>query len=114
MFHGTLLDTGEKNWDTTFDINVKSMFHTSKACISMVRGGEEGRGWGGGEEGGRRGKKLGSKTAREFVLIIFLVWCSGRRKVSMVTLSTWHQWYPVSRGRSFAVLMVPRRQLSWD
>ena len=37
VFHGTLLDTEEKDWDHTFDINVKSMFYTSKACIGMVR-----------------------------------------------------------------------------
>jgi NAD(P)-dependent dehydrogenase (short-subunit alcohol dehydrogenase family) len=35
VFHGTLLDTEEKDWDRSFDINVKSMFYTSKTCISM-------------------------------------------------------------------------------
>lgn len=38
VFHGTLLDTEEKDWDQSFDINVKSMFHTSKTCVRMVRG----------------------------------------------------------------------------
>ena len=36
VFHGTLLDTEEKDWDRTFDINVKSMFHASKTCVDMV------------------------------------------------------------------------------
>ena len=36
VFHGSLLDTEEKDWDNTFTINVKSMFFTSKACVSMV------------------------------------------------------------------------------
>lgn len=35
VFHGSLLDTEEKDWDNTFTINVKSMFFTSKACVSM-------------------------------------------------------------------------------
>lgn len=35
MFHGTIEDTKEKDWDFSFDINVKSIFHTSKACISL-------------------------------------------------------------------------------
>lgn len=35
VFHGTLLDTEEKDWDQSFDINVKSMFHTSKTCVRM-------------------------------------------------------------------------------
>ncbi|CAI8023511.1 U5 small nuclear ribonucleoprotein 200 kDa helicase [Geodia barretti] len=35
VFHGPLLDTEEKDWDRSFDINVKSMFYTSKTCISM-------------------------------------------------------------------------------
>ena len=37
MFQGTLLETDEKVWDLSFDVNVKSMFFTSKTCISMVR-----------------------------------------------------------------------------
>ena len=37
MFHGTIEDTQEKDWDRSFDINVKSMFFTSKACISLWR-----------------------------------------------------------------------------
>ena len=36
VFHGTLLDTEEKDWDHTFDLNVKSMFYTSKTCVGMV------------------------------------------------------------------------------
>ena len=36
VFHGTLLDTEESDWDRTFDINVKSMFYTSKACVGLV------------------------------------------------------------------------------
>ena len=40
VFQGTLLDTDEREWDRSFDINVKSMFYTTKACISMVRDGE--------------------------------------------------------------------------
>ena len=39
MFHGTLLDTEEKDWDRSFDINVKSMFYTSKTCVAIVREG---------------------------------------------------------------------------
>jgi NAD(P)-dependent dehydrogenase (short-subunit alcohol dehydrogenase family) len=35
VFHGTLLDTEEKDWDHTFDLNVKSMFYTSKTCVGM-------------------------------------------------------------------------------
>ena len=37
VFHGTLLDTEEKDWDQSFDINVKSMFFSSKVCVGMVR-----------------------------------------------------------------------------
>lgn len=37
VFQGTLLDAEEKDWDRSFDINVKSMFYTSKTCVSMVR-----------------------------------------------------------------------------
>ena len=37
MFHGTLEDTQEKDWDRSFDINVKSMFYTCKACIGLWR-----------------------------------------------------------------------------
>ena len=37
MFHGTLEDTQEKDWDRSFDINVKSMFYTCKACIRLWR-----------------------------------------------------------------------------
>lgn len=36
VFNGTLEATSEEEWDKTFDINVKSMFHTCKTCISMV------------------------------------------------------------------------------
>lgn len=35
VFHGTLLDTEEKDWNMTFDINVKSMFYTSKTCVGL-------------------------------------------------------------------------------
>ena len=35
MFHGTLEDTQEKDWDRSFDINVKSMFYTCKSCIGV-------------------------------------------------------------------------------
>lgn len=37
VFHGTLEDTQEKDWDRSFDINVKSMFYTCKACVSLWR-----------------------------------------------------------------------------
>ena len=37
VFHGTLEDTSEKDWDRSFDINVKSMFYTCKACVSLWR-----------------------------------------------------------------------------
>lgn len=45
VFHGTLLDTEERDWDQSFDINVKSMFHTSKTCVRMVRGGTRSCEW---------------------------------------------------------------------
>lgn len=35
VFHGTIEGTQEKDWDRSFDINVKSMFYTCKACISL-------------------------------------------------------------------------------
>ena len=37
VFNGTILDTSEEDWDRSFNINVKSMFHTSKAAISLWR-----------------------------------------------------------------------------
>lgn len=35
VFNGTILDTSEQDWDRSFDINVKSMFHSSKAAIAL-------------------------------------------------------------------------------
>ena len=37
VFNGTILDTSAEDWDRSFDINVKSMFHTSKAAIGVWR-----------------------------------------------------------------------------
>lgn len=36
MFHGTLLDTEEKDWDFSFDLNVKSMYRMCKAFLPKV------------------------------------------------------------------------------
>ena len=75
MFHGTLLDTEERDWDRSFDINVKSMFYTSQACIKMV--GREER-WG---ERGSRGEReereeedgfVGSDILMVFLIVYFL------------------------------------------
>ncbi len=35
VFAGTLLDTSERDWDRSFDINVKSMFYTCKAVLTL-------------------------------------------------------------------------------
>jgi len=35
VLNGSLLDTTEKDWDRSFDINVKSMFYTSKTALSL-------------------------------------------------------------------------------
>lgn len=35
VFNGTIEDTSAADWDRSFDINVKSMFYTSKAAISL-------------------------------------------------------------------------------
>ena len=35
MFQGNIENTKDSDWDFSFDVNVKSVFHTSKACISM-------------------------------------------------------------------------------
>lgn len=37
VFHGTILDTEEKDWDFSFDLNVKSMYRMCKAFIPKVR-----------------------------------------------------------------------------
>ena len=37
VFHGALEDTEEKDWDKSFEINVKSMFYTCKACVHLWR-----------------------------------------------------------------------------
>ncbi|XP_045197697.1 dehydrogenase/reductase SDR family member 6-like [Mercenaria mercenaria] len=36
VFHGTLLDTEEKDWDFSFDLNVKSMYRMSKAFLPKM------------------------------------------------------------------------------
>lgn len=36
VFHGTLLDTEEKDWDFSFDLNVKSMYRMCKAFIPKM------------------------------------------------------------------------------
>lgn len=36
VFHGTLLDTEEKDWDFSFDLNVKSMYRMCKAFLPKV------------------------------------------------------------------------------
>jgi 2-keto-3-deoxy-L-fuconate dehydrogenase len=33
VFHGTVLDTSEKDWDFSFDLNVKSMHRTIRAFL---------------------------------------------------------------------------------
>ena len=35
--NGTILDTSEQDWDRSFDINVKSMFHSNKEAIALWR-----------------------------------------------------------------------------
>jgi 2-keto-3-deoxy-L-fuconate dehydrogenase len=41
VHHGTILDCTERDWDFSFDINVKSMFHTCRAVIpGMLRAGK--------------------------------------------------------------------------
>lgn len=35
--NGTLLDTDEKTWDFSFDLNVKSMYRMCRAFIPKVR-----------------------------------------------------------------------------
>lgn len=37
VFHGTLLDTEEKDWDFSFDLNVKSMYRMCKAFIPKMQ-----------------------------------------------------------------------------
>lgn len=36
VHHGTLLECGEEDWDKTFDINVKAMFHTIKSFLPAM------------------------------------------------------------------------------
>jgi NAD(P)-dependent dehydrogenase (short-subunit alcohol dehydrogenase family) len=36
VFHGTILDTEEKDWDFSFDLNVKSMYRMCKAFLPKV------------------------------------------------------------------------------
>lgn len=35
VFNGTILDTSDEDWDRSFNINVKSMFYTSKAAVGL-------------------------------------------------------------------------------
>ncbi len=35
VFNGTIEMTTESDWDRSFNINVKSMFYTSQACIKL-------------------------------------------------------------------------------
>lgn len=37
VFNGTIEDTKESDWDRSFDINVKSMYYTSRVAISLWR-----------------------------------------------------------------------------
>ncbi len=37
VFNGTIMDTSDEDWDRSFNINVKSMFRTSKAAIGLWR-----------------------------------------------------------------------------
>jgi 2-keto-3-deoxy-L-fuconate dehydrogenase len=34
VHHGSILDCAEKDWDFSFDVNVKSMYRTCRACNS--------------------------------------------------------------------------------
>ena len=45
MHHGTVLDTSEKDWDFSFDLNVKSMHRTIRAFLPgmLVRAKESGK-----------------------------------------------------------------------
>lgn len=41
VHHGTILDCSEKDWDFSFDINVKSMYHTCRAVLpGMLKAGK--------------------------------------------------------------------------
>ncbi len=41
VHHGTILDCGDADWDFTFDLNVKSMYHTCRAVLpGMLRTGK--------------------------------------------------------------------------
>jgi 2-keto-3-deoxy-L-fuconate dehydrogenase len=41
VHHGTILDCSEKDWDSSFDINVKSMYRTCRAFLpAMLRAGK--------------------------------------------------------------------------
>ena len=41
VHHGTILDCSEKDWDLSFDINVKSMYHTCRAFLpGMLKAGK--------------------------------------------------------------------------
>jgi len=41
VHHGTILDCAEKDWDFSFDINVKSMYHTCRAVLpGMLKAGK--------------------------------------------------------------------------
>ena len=35
VFNGTILETSEADWDKSFNINVKSMFHTCKTILTL-------------------------------------------------------------------------------
>jgi 2-keto-3-deoxy-L-fuconate dehydrogenase len=41
VHHGTILDCGEKDWDFSFDLNVKSMYRTCRAFLpAMLKAGK--------------------------------------------------------------------------
>ncbi|HMH00382.1 MAG TPA: SDR family NAD(P)-dependent oxidoreductase, partial [Terriglobales bacterium] len=41
VHHGTILDCGEKDWDFSFDLNVKSMYRTCRAFLpAMLQAGK--------------------------------------------------------------------------
>ena len=37
MFNGTIQDTSEADWDRSFNINVKSMYYTTKTAVDIWR-----------------------------------------------------------------------------
>ena len=36
VHHGTILECDEKDWDFSFDLNVKSMYHMIRACLPAM------------------------------------------------------------------------------